>query len=1516
MSCPNREGWGPWSKERELDLTPCFEHGVLMPLLNTLLLLFAIRRIRHLQTPLPLPAGYGKGAICCIKLLLAGVVAVTAGLELAHLVNKQGLLDSGNMFTAGQFLQLAALCVSVILLYYEQTRARHSSDILLLYWPIAWMASLVMLRTDWLVGSDHSSGIWNVRCTSVSAIAALFCLELWPRRTSEYMLPENSDNDDELGVDMAKSAPEESANIFSRMSFSWISPLLVLGQHRPIEESDLWKLPTKRAPLSVVEKFDASWQSELDKGQGRASSLLRALFNTHGALFAIAGVFKLFQDLMQFAQPMLLAHLIEFAATYATDRPQPISHGVFYAVVMFVCQIVLTVFLHHYNQLCMVTGINAKSSLIAAIYKKALWLSNEARQENTTGNIITLFSVDIQNISNATNTAHMVWSSPFQIILAIYLLYNTLGWSVFAGVAVMVTAIPINGWLAKRMKMLYVAQMKNKEKRTTLTEEALSGAKVIKLYAWERPFLQRIQHVRESLELVMLRKFGTAYALGGVSVVAIPFLVSFMTFLIYATFDGVSHGPLTAKRVFVPISLFNLLKGPLSLLPSFISTQIEASVSIVRIHKLLNSDELDSDCITRLGSVRKLNPASGSSANDLNEEADVAVHVNNGKFHWSKNGPVILDNVNFSVRSNEHLAVVGRVGSGKSSLVSALLGDMQRKQGEIAIHGQVAYAPQQPWIMNATLRDNILFGLKYDEYFYNRVIDACALRPDLAIYSAGDMIEIGEKGINLSGGQKARVSLARAVYSRADVYILDDPLSAVDAHVGKHLFEHVLGPNGLLNSRCRIHITNAIPYIRKCDSVLLLRDGMQQESGTVSDLMECHGEVYKLVSEYGGNALSNTPDSTPSVAPSISSTSLTAVGVNNGSNQLQSRRPSIDSLPPATSASIQRTGQLQASDTDGPRDVLIAKEVSAVGRVSLSSYTSYLRECTWGGVAVYVVGIIFNQGMLVLSNVWLKIWSSANEAHENGDTRVHLHSITFYMSVYAMLGLCAAVASFVRYNALWEVCVANSARATHNKMLRAVFRSPMSYFDTTPLGRILQRFSKDQNSVDQRIPLSMASWSLNMLNVTLSLTVISVSLPAFSVVIIPVLVLFSYCRNYYLDTSRTLKRLDSTTRSPIYAGFQEMLTGVSTIRAFGKSDRFVAENLRRIDANQRCHYLLGSLDRWLSIRLEWISAFVVFGAALLGVVSLLYGKADAGLVGLAVTYALQSTQQLSYMLRLGCDVENNMCDYVRIQEIEQLPSEAPEVIEDNRPNESWPEQGMVEFKNYSTRYREGLDLVLKDLTFRVMPNQKVGIVGRTGAGKSSLTLALFRIVESAEGKILLDGEDIAQYGLFDVRSKLSIIPQDPVLFAGTVRENLDPFGSYPDQEIWEALQHAHLAEFIRSKDEGLDFVVSQGGDNFSVGQRQLICLARALLKRAKVLVLDEATAAIDNSTDAIIQESIRKEFKNCTVLTIAHRLNTIIDSDMILVLDDGKIAEYDTPQNLLASENGLFKELWAAAIEN
>ncbi|KAJ2518877.1 hypothetical protein H4217_003055, partial [Coemansia sp. RSA 1939] len=1174
-------------------------------------------------------------------------------------------------------------------------------------------------------------------------------------------------------MDVGKRAPEEGANILSRLSFSWMSPMLALGQHKQIDEDDLWRLPARYAPLNVAGRFDKNWQHELENSTSRAPSLLHALWRAHGVPFALAGVLKLVQDILQFTQPVLLSRLIGVVASHGTDSPQPISYGFFYATAMLICQAVQTVFLHQYFQLGMATGMRAKSSLTATIYKKALCLSNEARQEYTTGSITTLFSVDVERIGNVTDYAHIAWSGPVQIVIAIYLLYNTLGWSVFAGIFVMISAIPINSWIVKRMRVLQIAQMKNKDRRTTLIEETLSGAKVIKLYAWERPFLQRIQQVREGLELAALSKYGRMFAWNSVSSMAVPFLVSFATYLIYSTYDNQSHGPLTAQLVFVSLSLFNLLRFPLTVFPIIVSSLVEANVAIGRVNRLLTSDELDQDYITRLEGARKprlplSTPVSASS--ESKKEAATAICVKDGMFRWSSKGPAILDNIDFSVGTDAHLAVVGRVGSGKSSLAAALLGDMKCERGQVVIHGRIAYAPQQPWIMNATLRDNILFGLKYNEAFYNRVIEACALRPDLDILSGGDMTEIGEKGINLSGGQKARVSLARAVYSRADVYILDDPLSAVDAHVGKHLFEHVLGPRGLLQSRCRIHITNAIPYITKCDAAMLLRDGVSVEIGSLAELIESRGQIYNLIQEYGSSdASSNTPASS-SITPVLSTARLIDVddalqldvfGVD-GKHGTERRRSTVDSLPAASISPIQRVGQLFAADGS---NALIAKEVSAVGKVSMSAYIDYFRECTWSGIVWFVITMILSQGLLVLSNVWLKIWSNANELHGYNHGVAEIHSTMYYITIYGILGLLSAVLCYVRSVVQWCVCAVRSGKSTHQRMLYAVFRSPMSFFDTTPLGRVLQRFSKDQNSVDETIPQTVSSWLQNMVYIVLSLMVIVVSLPVFGVLFIPILAFFFYLKNYFLITSRTLKRLDSTTRSPIYASFQETLSGVSTIRAFGQSERFMAENLRKIDANQRCVYPYLSLNRWLAVRIEWMSAIIIFATAILGVVSLFYGKGDAGLVGLSVSYALQSTQQINWMLRMECELENSMCDYVRIQEIENLPSESPEIIEDNRPEESWPQQGMLEFVNYSTRYRKGLDLVLKNVSFSVCPKEKIGIVGRTGAGKSSLTLALFRIIEAVEGMILLDGKNISQYGLLDVRSRLSIIPQDPVLFA-------------------------------------------------------------------------------------------------------------------------------------------------------
>ncbi|KAJ2650486.1 hypothetical protein IWW40_002449 [Coemansia sp. RSA 1250] len=919
--------------------------------------------------------------------------------------------------------------------------------------------------------------------------------------------------------------------------------------------------------------------------------------------------------------------------------------------------------------------------------------------------------------------------------------------------------------------------------------------------------------------------------------------------------------------------------------PSIISGIMECQLSYGRLHDLLSADEIDFTAIDHM----PYNRASPSTSNN-----DILVKVEHGSFKWLSESAPLLTDINMQCKRNELVAVIGKVGSGKSSLISAILGDMVKETGKVCIQGRIAYVPQVPWIINATLRDNILFGSEMDQELYDRVIDACALRTDLHMLPAGDLTEIGEKGINLSGGQKARVSLARAVYSRADVYLMDDPLAAVDAHVGKHIFSHVLGPHGLLQSRARILATNATQYLKYTDNILMIQDGQIIEQSTYATAIaqNASGFIYNFIDHDDNSEISSLDSSSSESLERISERRQT-IGI-----------AASDAISTALAQGQRCTYQSVAEGAENGQTV--AAEVNAKGKVSWKTYQSYLKSCGLQNTLLLLAAIVVSTVTNVAANYWLKQWASSNSK----DTQfLNPHSTFYYLAIYGLLGVLGSATSAVRNLLLWARCSIESATTIHQNMLSGVMRSPMAYFDVTPVGRILNRFSSDLAHCDIALPYNVIQMVMTVVGISSAVFVISLSAPLVIVFLLLLSVFYLDLQHRYMFTSRETKRLESSTRSPIIAHLQESINGVSSIRAYGQQSRFIFKHEHKIEKHMRACYYNESLGQWLSIRLEAIGSIIMLGTTLSSVATLhYYGIGDPGMVGLAVTYALSLTGHLNMSVKSYTGMENSMVQLERINEFANLPSEAPETLS-NRPAEEWPDQGTVEFKNYSTRYREGLDLAIKDLSFKVKPMQKVGIVGRTGAGKSSLTLALFRLIEAAAGQILIDGQDIAQYGLFDVRSKLSIIPQDPVLFAGTVRENLDPFGKYSDQEIWKALEHASLADFIRTKDERLEFQVSSGGENFSVGQRQLICLARALLKQAKILVLDEATAAIDNQTDAIIQKSIRSEFKQCTVLTIAHRINTIIDSDMILVLDGGRLAEYDTPEHLLQNKDGLFAKL-------
>nr|CAG8546500.1 7537_t:CDS:10 [Entrophospora candida] len=1273
-----------------------------------------------------------------------------------------------------------------------------------------------------------------------------------------------------------QSCPESRSNIYSRITFYWMTPLMKLGHEKYLTMDDLWNLNYDDQSHRISQKFEQIWKKELTK---KNPSLLKACAITFGGPFAFAAIFKAIQDCLNFVQPLLLRELIIFVKSYDTNDPLPPYRGYCIAALL------QTVFLHQYFQLCFTTGMRVRAGLISAIYQKSLNLSNSARQKSTVGEIVNHMSVDAQRFMDLCTYLHIIWSGPLQIFLALYLLYETMGASIFAGVGVMLMMLPVNAFLAGKMRTLQKKQMVNKDERIRLMNEILNGIKVIKLYAWESAFLKKIFHVRNDLELETLKKLGYLSSLQVFTWSSTPFLVSFAAFAVYAF---VSNQPLTYEVVFVALTLFNLLQFPLSVFPSVISSTVEASVALNRMENFLKADELDPKAVIR---TKQFDASSGNRVE--------MVSVKNGIFSWSKVLDPVLENIDLSVKIGELCAIVGRVGSGKTSLLSALLGETEKVNGEVVVRGSVAYVPQSAWIMNATLRDNITFGYKYEPDFYDEVIESCSLKSDIAILPGGDLTEIGERGINLSGGQKARVALARAVYSRADIYLLDDTLSAVDAHVGKHIFEKVIGSNGLLRKKTRIFVTHGIHYLSQTDFIVMLREGKITEQGNFESLMKQKLELYNLISEFGQEEIVEEEEvSSPSTIETHEIGKQSHVQkLEETSQSPNERRVSVASIHRRPSLITVRN---KKQDLETNKDAIIVKEEAAKGSVQWSVYKAYAESCSTPAVVFYITMLIIAQGAQIGTNVFLKYWSSQND-NDN---------VLIYLGFYGMIGLLYSVLTIIQTIILLVFCTIRAARKLHEDMLNSVVRSPTSFFDTTPLGRILNRFSKDQYTIDEVLPRTFAGYFRTIFYVLATILVIAFSTPLFIIVIIPMIFVYRYIQVYYLSTSRELKRLDSVTRSPIYAHFQETLGGVTTIRAYQQTDRFIEENESRLDENQKAYFPSISCNRWLAVRLEFLGSLIIFSASILAVVTLLTtGNLDAGLVGLSVTYALSVTQALNWAVRQFCEIETNIVSVERVKEYIELPSEAPLIIHDNRPAPTWPHSGLIEYNDYSTRYREGLELVLKGVTFKIQPKEKIGIVGRTGAGKSSLTLSLFRLIEAVDGEIIVDGVNISKIGLYDLRSRLTIIPQDPILFEGTVAFNLDPFDAHDDVEIWQVLQSAHLKDYILKLENKLHAKVLEGGNNFSQGQRQLLCLARALLRRSPVIVLDEATASVDVETDYNIQNTIRSEFNWATLLCIAHRLRTIIDYDKVLVLEQGKVAEFDTPYNLLQKQDSLFRKL-------
>ena len=1362
---------------------------------------------------------------------------------------------------------LAACLVAAPLHVVSHPRTRHGLGALLLYWLLRAMASLVYMRTLIILGKTDARFV--LLCVNIGFMFAVLILECLPKMTPhtqttaslgsvQYQaLPSGDDEQQQQQQQVAEEeehrqiCPEDLANIFSRFSFWWLNALIAMGHKKPLEQDDIFPVPERLEVRNCA--LNVQGNAEVMAGRGRRF-MFRVVWSSLGWTFFYAGVLTFFTNTLSFFQPQFLSAMLTFLEERATA---PVERGYLIAIGMFSVALIQSVIGQQSFHVSFGMGVRLRTGLVTAIFDKSLGLSNTVRQRFSTGEAVNLMSIDAQRLMDFTNFAHSLWATPLQVGIAFYFLYEEIGAAVFAGLFVMAVIIPLDTVVSRNIKKVQKSHMTNKDQRMKLLDELVSTIKIVKLYAWEKAYEQRLVNTR-SMEMSTLRSIFTRIAAQVVLWSGLPVLVTVSSL---GAFVILYDEPLTPVRAFVSLSLFSLLQAPLSSFPTTITSAIDAYVALGRLAVFFASEELQADAIERL-------------PHDPSARDAPAVRAKDAAFAWSADlAPSVfrLRGLTFDSAPGSLTAILGPVGAGKSSLMSSLLGELIRERGVVTMRGRVAYVPQQAWIMNATLQENILFGLPMDQQLYAAVLAASDLQEDLALLPAGDQTEIGEKGINLSGGQKQRVSLSRAAYARADVYLLDDPLSAVDPKVAGHIFQHLIGPEGLLRGATRLLVTHRLENLDQVDQLLLMREGEIVEQGTYADLRAREGGVFSTLMATFGSAV--PASGAPSPAPADPE----------GGEKKKGEKKQ------------EKEGGKKGKKDKGDGK-LVQKEYKVTGSVGSGIYKAYAQATGIPRIVLLLVFLLLVQAAQIGSSIWLQEWSTATDGVER---------VGLYLGVYAALGMAQVLLAGMQAITASIYCGLHASEQIYMRMFLRVVHSPMSFFETTPLGRILNRFSKDVDSVDLNLPRSMSGF-LRQLFIVLGIFVaITYSLPPFAPVILPVGIAYFWMQRYFMPTKRDLKRLDSVLRSPTLAHFAETLTGLVTVRAFDQQPRFQEGNRLRVSQQLSAYYYSIVTNRWQGVRLDVLGSLVILTTGLL-VVALL-GPEDAALGGIAITYALQLTVALNTLVRTSAETETHIVALERMREYDTLPQEAPQVIEGSRPPPTWPSQGVVAFRHYSTRYREGLEPALHDVDFETRPHEKVGVIGRTGAGKSTTLVAIPRLLEPTEGTIEIDGVDITKIGLWDLRTRLAVIPQDPILLTGTLRENLDPFSEHADDALWRALASAQLDSYIRSQPGGLQFSVTNSGGNLSVGQRQLLCLARALLHRAKVLLLDEATAAVDVETDERIQQIIRTEFANSTVFTIAHRLNTVMDSDRILVIGAGKVIDFDTPAAL--ETKGIFQSL-------
>ncbi|XP_028263881.1 ATP-binding cassette sub-family C member 8 [Parambassis ranga] len=1467
---------------------------------------------------------------------------------------------------------LAFMAAITSIVYYHNIETSNFPKLLLAL-LIYWVLAFTMKTIKFAKYTEHGIGLRQLRYCITGLLVLLYGLLLaveinviLGRRYMCFANPTEVKPPEDL-QDLGVRFLQPFVNLLSKATYWWMNTFITSAHRRPIDLKVIGKLPIAMRALTNYIKLRKAFEDQ-KRPQGTAPLgpkwIWQALRKAFGRPLILSITFRFMADLLGFAGPLCISGIVHHISKDNRTIQQPMRLlGIYFisskeflenayvlAVLLFFALLLQRTFLQASYYVAIETGINLRGAIQTKIYNKIMRLctSNMSMGELTVGQICNLVAIDTNQLMWFFFLCPNLCAMPVQIVVGVILLYYLLGISALIGATVITVLAPVQYFVATKLSHTQKSTLEYSSERLKKTNELLRGIKLLKLYAWENIFCDSVEETRGK-ELTSLQAFALYTSISIFMNAAIPIAAVLTTFVVHVHIS--EDADLSPAVAFASLSLFHILVTPLFLLSSVVRSTVKALVSVQKLSEFFSSDEIGDEqepkAMLTCGSsnhnqnkyqavplkvVNRKRPlrddwnnysSQGDQEGDgpsQDMDQDICIRITSAYFTWT-DGPPTLSNVDIKVPFGKLTMIVGQVGCGKSSLLLAALGEMQRVSGtviwnslpilesegdesptdrdaagdgEIRKRGAVAYASQKPWLLNATLVENITFEMPMIKSRYKAVIEACSLQPDIDILPQGDQTVIGERGIILSGGQKQRISVARALYQQTNVVFLDDPFSALDIHLSDHLMQ-----DGILKllreeKRTVVLVTHKLQYLPHADWIIAMKDGTIQTEGTLKDIQNSEPELFEQ-----WKILMHRQDQ--EFEKETEAASMTDMERKNLRRAMYSREA-------ARTEEDEEEESVESDEDDNLSQVMRQRAT-----IPWRSCGTYLSSAGFLLLTLLLLSQLLKHSLMVAIDYWLAYWTShvikAKIKATAGNCTVVQDcgfSHSWYLTVFSILCclgiiLCLATSVAVEWTGL------KVAKELHHNLLNKIILAPMRLFETTPLGSILNRFSTDTNTIDQHIPTTLECLSRSTLLCVSALGVISYVTPVFLFALLPLAVACYFIQKYFRVASRDLQQLEDSTQLPLLSHFSETVEGLTTIRALRYEPRFRQRLLQFTDANNIASLFLTAANRWLEVRMEYIGACVVLVAAVASITNCLYNHLSTGLVGLGLTYALMVSNYMNWMVRNLADMEVQLGSVKRINGLLKTEPENYEgLLTVSQVPDGWPQHGEIKIQNLSVRYDATLKAVLKNVNAHVNPGQKVGICGRTGSGKSSFSLAFFRMVDMFEGRIVIDNIDIAKLPLQTLRSRLSIILQDPFLFSGTIRFNLDPEMKATDEMLWEALEIAQLKPVVKTLPGGLDAMVTEGGENFSQGQRQLFCLARAFVRKSSILIMDEATASIDMATESILQKVVMTAFADRTVVTIAHRVHTILNADLVIVMKRGIILEYDRPQALLDKEDSVF----------